>query len=165
MRILDCFTARATWLHVPSCLTGLVVLVLAGCAERRPLEGLPLYAAKGKVLLADGKPLTGGRVIFVSTKPSVTAAATIDGDGGFAFTGAAGDGLPEAEYKVRIEPGLSVAPKGSKSKSTLPFATTYLDEDYSDLKATVTTDASKNTFEFKLGTKSSTESTPRRGGK
>jgi hypothetical protein len=148
-------------------LTGALAAILAGCGERDIRQGLPLYAAKGKVLLADGKPLTAGRVVFVSAKPSITAVAKIEGDGGFAFKAASRDGLPAAEYKIRIESGASTASKGSGGKlvSSLPFATDYLDEDYSGLKATVTTDENNNNFELKLGTKSPTESTQRRGGK
>jgi hypothetical protein len=165
MRMLDCRTARAAGRFITWCLTGLVVLVLVGCPERSPLEGVQLHPAKGKVLLVDGKPLTSGRVVFVSTKPPVTAAATIDGDGGFAFKGIPGDGLPAAEYKIRIEPGSSGGTKGSRSKMSLPFATNYLDEDFSELKATVTPDESTNNFELKLVAKSSSESTKSRGGR
>jgi hypothetical protein len=165
MQILDCLTTGAARRLTTWCLSGLIVFVAAGCTERSPLEGLKLYPAKGKVLLADGKPLTSGRVVFVSIKPPATAAADIGSDGGFAFKGIAGDGLPEAEYKIRIEPGSSVGVKATKSKSTLPFASNYLDEDYSELKATVTADESKNYFEFKLTTKSPAESSHGRGGR
>jgi hypothetical protein len=146
-------------------LMSVVVLVMAGCGESH--STLKLYPVKGKVLLADGKPLTSGRVVFVSAKPSITSVANIDSDGAFAFKAASGDGLPEAEYKIRIEAGAPTATKGSGGKlnSSLPFATEYLDEDYSGLKATVTTDESKNNFELKLGAKSPTESTQRRGGR
>ena len=141
------------------------MLVVTGCGESQGTS--KLYPVKGKVLLADGKPLTSGRVAFVSTKPSITAVANIESDGGFAFKAASGDGLPEAEYKVRIEAGTASVTKGAggKLKGSLPFATEYLDEDYSGLKAIVTTDESKNNFELKLGTKSPTESTQSRGGK
>jgi hypothetical protein len=165
MRILESWIKRPAPRRVTWFLTGMFVFVLAGCGDRNPLDGLPLYPAKGRVMLADGKPLSAGRVVFVSTKPSVTVAATIDSDGRFAFKGVPGDGLPEAEYKIRIEPGSSSGTKGSKSKMNLPFATSYLDEDFSELKATITPDESKNTFEFKLGTKNTKDSTQGRGGR
>jgi hypothetical protein len=164
MRFFDRVTAepiqrRLAWL------TSVVVVFMAGCGESH--STLKLYPVKGKVLLADGKPLTSGRVVFVSAKPSITSVANIDSDGAFAFKAASGDGLPEAEYKIRIEAGTPTATKGSGGKlnSSLPFATEYLDEDYSALKATVTPDESKNNFELKLGSKSPAESTQRRGGR
>jgi hypothetical protein len=146
-------------------LSASIAVVLAGCGGSYSAPNL--YPAKGKVLLADGKPLTAGRVVFVSNKPSITAAANIEGDGGFAFKAASGDGLPEAEYKVRIESGASGGSKrpGGRLKTNLPFATEYLDEDYSDLKAIVTTDESKNNFELKLAAKSPSDSTQRRSGR
>jgi hypothetical protein len=148
-------------------LTGAVVLVLAGCGEPNPLKGAKLYPVKGKVLLADGKPLTSGHVVFVRTDSAISSTATIESDGGFAFKGSTGDGLPEGEYKVRIEAGSPDVVKGSggRSKTSLPFATKYLDEDSSILKATVTTDEGKNNFDFKLEAKNSTSSTPSHGGR
>ena len=86
------------------------MLVVTGCGESQGTS--KLYPVKGKVLLADGKPLTTGRVVFVSTKPSITSVANIESDGGFGFKAASGDGLPEAEYKVRIEAGTAGVTKG-----------------------------------------------------
>jgi hypothetical protein len=131
----------------------LSLLGLAGCGGTNPLSGATLYPVKGKVLLADGKPLTSGQVVFVATKSTITSAANIESDGAFSFKGASGAGLPEGEYRVRIEPGSSTpVVKGSRGalKANLPFDGKYLDEDGSDLKATVTPDESKNNFEFKL---------------
>jgi hypothetical protein len=163
MSFFDRVTARPIQRRL-AWLTSVVVVVMAGCGESH--STLKLYPVKGKVLLADGKPLTTGRVVFVSAKPSITSVANIDSDGAFAFKAASGDGLPEAEYKIRIEGGGSATKgPGGKLAGTLPFATQYLDEDYSELKATVTTDESKNNFELKLGAKSSAESTQRRGGR
>jgi hypothetical protein len=87
----------------------LIAVVLASCGGSYGAQ--KLYSARVKVLFLDGKPMTERRVVFVSTEPSITVAANVDGDGGFAFKAASGDGLPEAEYKVRIE---AVASGGAK---------------------------------------------------
>jgi hypothetical protein len=126
-----------------------LALALAGCGESGShFGGLQRYAVKGKVLLADGKPLTAGRVIFLSSAPPASAAADIGGDGSFEFKGPSGDGLPAATYRVYISPGPAAKPA---------FASKYLDEDTSGLDAPVTSDESKNNFEFKLATKDSKE--------
>jgi hypothetical protein len=126
-----------------------MVLILAGCGgSGSPFAGAR-YPVKGKVLLADGKPLTSGRVVFISHAPPASAAADIGGDGAFEFKGPSGDGLPEATYKVHIA---GAAPAG-KASGKPAFASKYLDEEDSGLTATVTSDESKNLFEFKLETK------------
>ncbi len=125
----------------------------AGCGEHNPLSGMTLYPVKGKVLLADGKPLTSGQVIFVATKSTITSTANIESDGGFSFKAPSGDGLPEGEYKVRIAAGSSgplVKGVGGAPKAKLPFDTMFLDEDSSGLTTTVTSDENKNNFELKL---------------
>jgi hypothetical protein len=115
------------------------------------MSGKSLHPVKGKVLRADGKPLTSGRIVFVAAETTITSTATIESDGGFQFKGSSGDGLPAGEYRVRIEFGTPASgAKGTKSQADLPFPTKYLDEDTSELTATVTTDESKNNFEFKL---------------
>jgi len=145
-------------------LTGMVVFVLTGCGEPDPLKGMTFYPVKGKVLLADGKPLTSGNVIFVAAKSTITSTAAIGPDGGFTFKNASGDGLPEGEYRVRIEV-TGATGSGGKAKPALPFASQYLDEDASNLKAAVTSEESKNNFEFKLETKNPTSATSGRGGR
>ncbi len=141
----------STWFPAVS-----VVLVLAGCSgDGRSLQR---YAVKGKVLLVDGKPLTAGRVTFMSDAPPASAATDIGSDGAFEFKGPSGDGLPEAKYRVQIAPGLPTgnASGGQVVPAKLAFASKYLDEDTSGLTATVTSDESKNQFEFKLETKNAT---------
>jgi hypothetical protein len=127
-----------------------VMLVAAGCGgSSRPFAG-PRYPVKGKVMLEDGKPLTSGRIFFLAIEPPTSAAADIGSDGSFEFKGPPGDGLPAANYKVRISPA---APVGTKTAVKLPFASKYQDEEDSGLTAPVTADESKNQFEFKLETK------------
>ena len=102
-----------------------MVMAMAGCESSNPLSGKTLYPVTGKVLLADGKPLTSGQVVFVATKSTITSTASIESDGGFAFKAAAGDGLPEGEYKVRIEAGTSsMAVTGSRRCLKASFPST-----------------------------------------
>ena len=140
------------------CSTIAVLLVVAGCegGGGNSAFGLPRYAVKGKVLLADGKPLTSGRVVFISQSPPASAAAEIGSGGAFEFEGASGDGLPEAKYRVHIA---SVSSAG-KASGKPPFASKYLDDEDSGLTATVTSDESKNQFEFKLEAKDATGTAP-----
>jgi hypothetical protein len=141
-------------------LTVAMMLVAAGCGGGgSPFAGTR-YPVKGKVTLADGKPLTSGRIFFMSNEPPVSAAADIGSDGAFEFKGPSGDGLPEAKYKVRISPA---AIEGTKSAVKLAFASKHLDEDESGLTATVTSDESKNQFEFKLEAMDAAGSTSRSG--
>lgn len=134
------------------CLSALIFLSVAGC-ESNPLSGVKLYPVKGNVLLPNGKPLTSGQIVFVGTKSTITGTANIESDGGFAFKGASGDGLPEGEYKIRIDPGSSSSvTKGSRGapQGKVPFDGVFLDEDSSGLRRTVTPDETKNNFELKL---------------
>jgi hypothetical protein len=124
-----------------------MAVALVGCGEGNPLASATLYPVKGKVTLPDGKPLTAGSVIFAGTKVSVTNSAPIGSDG--TFSRAAKEGLPEGEYKVRIE---AVNTGAAKKKATFPFSMKYLDEDASGLTATVKPEG-PNDFDFKLTTK------------
>jgi len=128
-------------------------LALAGC-ESNPVATLKRYPVKGKVVLADGKPVANAKVVFVGKSVALTAPAPIESDGSFTVKSNSGDGLPEGEYRIRIEVDESELPvvKGAPAKRSapLPFAAKYADEDTSGLTATVTTDETKNTFEFKL---------------
>jgi hypothetical protein len=145
LRTLKAGRRLSTWFPMAS-----MVLVLAGCggAGGSPFGGLPRYAVKGKVVLADGKPLTSGRVVFISQAPPASAAADIGSDGAFEVKGPSGDGLPAATYKVHIA---AVAPAG-KASGKPTFASKYLDDEDSGLTADVTSDESKNQFDFKLET-------------
>lgn len=134
-------------------LPGLIFVALSGCGEPNPLSGVKLYPVKGKVVLPDGKPLSAGKIVFVGDKTAVTSATDIGSDGGFEFKEGKGAGLPEGDYRIRIET------TSGKGKNKLPFPARYLDEDGSHLKATVTSDDSKNTFEFKLDAKDLASST------
>jgi hypothetical protein len=142
-----------------------VAVTSGGCnSDNNPLASATLYPVTGTVLLPDGKPLSSGHVVFIATASTVTSTATIESDGKFAIKTDSGGGLPAGDYKIRIEAGSgSVA----KSKSSLPpFDGQFLDEDTSKLTATVTSDETKNNFEFKLiPTKSESGAGTRRGGR
>ena len=100
---------------------------------------LTVHEVKGKVLLANGKPLQGGTVYFVPREGVLNSEGKIDGDGGFSLlTGGSGEGAPAGDYKVRIEPvdasRFAVRkPFGKKP----PFPPRHLDEDTSGLTARV----------------------------
>jgi hypothetical protein len=113
---------------------------------------MTVHPVKGKVLLPDGKPVTSGRIVFASTKSTLTAPATIEKDGSFTVKGSVGDGLPEGDYKVHIEVDETKLPqvKGvpSRRKGTLPFPAEYSEADTSPLKATIK--PGDNVLEFPL---------------
>jgi hypothetical protein len=136
-----------------------VALCCQGCGDaNNPLAGATFYPVKGKVVMADGKPLTAGRIVFAATKSTMSSTAPIDGDGSFTFKSPSGDGLPEGDYKIRIEPTTT-----GKTKGVMPFPGMYTDEDQSGLKATVTSDENKNNFEFKLEAKEPAPKSSKRG--
>jgi hypothetical protein len=122
------------------CLTGLVMAGcagLAGCGKSDALPALKVYEVRGQVVMADGKPLSGGSIYFVSKAGDlpVTPSGVIGPDGKFSITtGGSGEGAPPGEYKVRVEgpPGQSV---GKTAKPAVPAR--YNDEDGSGLIITV----------------------------
>jgi hypothetical protein len=128
-------------------LSGLIVAGwagLAGCRNSDSLPVLQVYEVRGKVLLADGKPLSGGWISFVPKGDlPVTPSSPIGADGTFSLvTGGSGEGAPAGEYKVRIEaPQLPAFKKvGNKQK---PFLFKYTDEDSSGLVITVRAEANR----------------------
>jgi hypothetical protein len=147
-------------------MAAVTVAATAGC-EKNPLASVKLYAVKGKVLLADGKPLSSGHIVFVGSESMITSTANLESDGSFEIKSGSGGGVPEGAYKVRIEAGSATDGKASgKSKGGLPFDKQFLDEDASKLTATVTNDEAKNNFEFTLKpTKSEAAAGGRQGGR
>ncbi|MDB5353016.1 MAG: hypothetical protein JWN86_4263 [Planctomycetota bacterium] len=128
-------------------------LVLAGCSSEPSPVALPKLAlnpVKGKVLTADGKPVSEGLVTFVPNKPDITGGtAKIESDGSFtAKTGDRGEGLAEGEYKVKIESDLTVpGAKAGATKALVPVE--YLDEQSSNLTVTIKS-GSNDLAPFKL---------------
>jgi hypothetical protein len=121
-----------------------VAATLNGCRGSDSLPSLPVYQVTGKVVLADGKPLSGGFISFVPKDGlAVTPSSTIGPDGTFSLvTGGSGDGAPAGEYKVRVEaPQLQHAAARSKRRPVFPDK--YRDEDSSGLVITVRADANQ----------------------
>jgi hypothetical protein len=122
-------------------LIGGALLVCAGCGgDDGSVKKLSVYPVKGSVVLADGKPLVGGRIYFVPKDGAVTAEGKLEADGTFSLqTGGSGDGAPAGDYKVRLEPEDTSLLAGKKAAGgkTLPFPQRYLDEDNSGLRVTV----------------------------
>lgn len=125
---------------------------LSGCHEGdRPKVGVPTYPAAGKVVRADGSPLSGGIVTFVpGDAKSPKAAGPIARDGTFSLnTEGIAPGAPAGEFKVRIEldPEDGMSPIGRKKG--LPFPARYTKETTSRLTATVQAEGT-NDFTFTL---------------
>ncbi len=84
---------------------GLIVAVctgFAGCGKSDSLPVLEVHDVKGTVLLADGQPLDGGRIYFVSKAGDlpVTPSGAIGPDGTFSLvTGGSGDGVPRVNTR------------------------------------------------------------------
>lgn len=134
-------------------LYGILAVGCAGCGSTDGgVKPVTVYPVKGAVVLADGKPLSGGKVYFVPKDGALTAEGKIGPDGTFTLeTGGSGDGAPLGDYKVRVEPEDTSVLAGKKAArgKTLPYAIKYLDEDGSGLVATVK--AEPNTLEpFRL---------------
>jgi Carboxypeptidase regulatory-like domain len=150
--IWDDSTDRKTRHFLNWCLSLAVAVGISGCGGASPFSAAKAYPVTGKVLMPDGNPLTSGSVVFVATMSTVSSLAKIESDGSFTL-----NGLPEGEYKVRLEVGES----GHAKKGSLPFPSKYLDEDGSDLAATVKSDETANRFELKLTPNGPQKSSPR----
>ena len=80
---------------------------LAGC-------GKGMRSVEGDVTFKDGQPLKGGMVIFEPMNPqaqNISPRGDIGEDGKFQMsTFAAGDGVPEGQYRVYLTPPLPANP-------------------------------------------------------
>jgi hypothetical protein len=115
---------------------------LSGCgggAGAPPV--VKVYEVKGSVLLAGSKPLSSGKVSFVRIDPPfLVSSAPIAPDGSFSLTtGDSGEGAPEGQYKVKVEPDgpPPVVRGGRVDPKVLSFPMKYTDEDSSGLIITV----------------------------
>lgn len=106
----------------------LSLLGLAGCGGPGPYSG-SLYPVKGRVLLADGTPLTGGTVQFIPTRGGLPASGRIEADGTFSLKSKSRDGAAPGEYNVRIEPGAERLARKGRATPKLPFASKYREYD------------------------------------
>jgi hypothetical protein len=102
---------------------------------------LKVHPVKGKVLLEDGKPLTTGSVVLMSPDKGIEFEGPIQSDGSFSVKSSSGEGAPEGNYKVRIEPDASkltgTKSRGKKNLGNLPFPGKYADESTSGLAVSV----------------------------
>jgi hypothetical protein len=116
---------------------GLMISGLSGCGGPT-YSTATLYPVKGQILLSDGKPLTSGQVVLVSNQ-GVEFHGKVGSDGRFSIKSGAGDGAPEGEYTVRIEPEPQpgTAGRAKKGAARLPFPAKYADDTASGLKVTV----------------------------
>ena len=143
------FTDRRSWL-VCTCLAITAGLVIAGCGSGNSGSTRD-YPVKGKVIQSDGKALSGGRVVFVSSDTALYYMGSIGADGSFELKQGSRVGAPAGNYKIRIEVDETTQSKKGKGLASLPFPSKYLDEDASKLVATVKAEAEgDNVFEFKL---------------
>lgn len=93
-----------------------VLIGSAGCSSDK------LAAVQGKVTYPDGKPYSGGQVIFDPLDPAnhTSPQGDIQEDGTFALgTNKARDGAAPGQYKVRVVPP---APKRTAGKIVFPPA-------------------------------------------
>jgi predicted outer membrane repeat protein len=123
-------------------------LGVSGCGGAG-LGGGPDYPVKGRVLLADGKPLGTGRVVFVSDETALSHGGAIASDGSFELKQGSRAGAPAGHYKVRVDVEESHASKARTKTTNLRFSAKYADEDASRLTALVKA-SGENFFEFKL---------------
>jgi len=130
----------------------LVILPGFGGCSSDAISDLTVYPVKGKVLLADGKPLTTGRVTLVG-RGEAEFYGPIGQDGLFSIMNGEKGGVPKGKYIVRIDPelpkGLAKGKPKSKKQLAFPFPRKYADESTSGL--TVVVQAGPNDLEpFKL---------------
>jgi hypothetical protein len=133
------YSPVAAWLPL------LMVIGLGGCSGTSAIEPQALYVTKGKVELADGKPLSSGKIEFVPLQAKVAETiGDINPDGSFAIKTHdldQGEGASAGDYKIRIRPGRkSLVRRGELlvvDRSRLPYNAKYLDEETSQLTATV----------------------------
>jgi hypothetical protein len=107
----------------------LSLLSLTSCGGPGPYSGT-LYPVKGQVLLADGKPLTGGFVQFIPKQGGLHASGKIEMDGTFSLRSLKNrDGAAPGEYKIRIEPNPELLARKGRAAQKLPFALRYREYD------------------------------------
>lgn len=119
---------------------------IGGCGGgTSAIESKDLYVTKGKVELADGTPLSSGKVEFLPLQARVAETiGEIGHDGSFTVKTSDVDqaeGASPGEYKIRILPGnRSPVRRGASrggDRSRLPYNPKYLNEETSQLTATV----------------------------
>jgi hypothetical protein len=116
------------------------LFLLAGCTSQGPT--LPTAVeAKGKVLLPDGRPLSGGRVTLnPQAATEVEAFGDVNPDGTFALTTyKPGDGAVPGTYVVTVSPFNYRSKTGNPTRiaNAAQIPARYGDAATSDLKVTI----------------------------
>jgi hypothetical protein len=119
-----------------------IAALAAGCGDPDAVPtSLKTYPVKGKVVLADGKPLSSGVVVLASPEKGMEFEGRVQPDGTFQVKSSYGDGAPEGAYKIRIQADTSKPgdgkSKGRRSGANLPYPPRYGDEATSGLTAVV----------------------------
>ncbi len=155
MRRNDDRKSGPRWRRPAWAVAAALAALLVGCGDDNKAPNLgSYYPVTGKVTQPDGKPLASANVVFIGP---VTATTTTQSDGTFTFKGAK-DGLPVGDYKIRLE----AEAKGTAKHPILSVPPKYLDEDSSELTATVKS-AESNNFDLKL-TPGSSDATGKSAG-
>jgi len=130
---LGCRNGESSAIRVLQILS-LLLVAIAGCEGS--IASVEPVAVEGRVLLANGQPLTAGRVVFVHREGAMPdASGSIRADGSFQLTTRdPADGAAPGQYKVRIEPARTY---GGRKRRGPPFPLKYIDEDSSGLVVTV----------------------------
>jgi len=117
-------------------LVPLGLLALTGCGSGVP--SISAYEVKGKVLLADGKPLTSGYVFFEPKSDGAqSASGVIQPDGTFSLKTLSDKvGAAPGDYAVYIEAGDAV-PVTKGKRDNMPFPMKYTDSGTSGLTVKV----------------------------
>lgn len=138
-------------------LSGLVI----GCSSDAP----PLAQVKGKVTVRD-RPIRNATVLFVPEKGPMATGQT-DADGNYVLKTGDLTGVALGKSKVAISKVISTPPagpmkpedmmnmqkasEGKKQETPLTeISSRYANPDSSGLEVSVTSDSSKNVFDFKL---------------
>jgi hypothetical protein len=120
---------------------GLGVAASSGCGDDASApSSLKTYPVKGKVVLADGKPLSSGVVVFAQPEKGMEFEAPLESDGSFAVKSSYGEGAPEGSYKIRIQSDVSKpgeAKPRPRRAANAPYNSKYSDETSSGLTAEV----------------------------
>jgi hypothetical protein len=96
-------------------LLGAVLFVIVGC-QSGPAPP-KTYAARGKVVYQDGKPMPGGSLELTTTDdPLLRVFGEIGTDGSFSLTTVKDnmrvDGAPAGQYRVMVQPPMVRDPRG-----------------------------------------------------
>ncbi|QDV48730.1 hypothetical protein Enr17x_07430 [Gimesia fumaroli] len=127
--------------------SALSVCILSGCGSR--VETIPSGTASGTVKL-DGKPLTQGRINFVSSTTGTGVYTDLQSDGSYELPNA----IPEGDYRVYFtSSGLGDAPPSESGNPEMNDALKdvpkkYQSEQSTDLQALIK--EGDNTFDFDL---------------